>query len=303
VGHEVRDGGVDLVPDARQHRHRAVGDGARDVLAVEPHQVRAPAAAAHEQDAVRSPRREAAQRATHGARSVLALHARVAAKDREADAAVAQRAQDVGVGGGVQRGDQAQHQRYGRQDQRLVAAVRALGVQALQQLAPLAVEPAQRVVRVDVLDDERQLPALRPEVRLDAQAHDEAAGQLETAQPPAGPEQLAHGRGPELQLERRARTLAGLVVHEIEEDVAIRPRLHLHGLAHDPHRLRKAARQRVLHRRHHLRNRQRLRLRRPCRRLRRPPGQRRLLVLAHRGAIVAARRGPPRPARAAQAAC
>ena len=151
VGHRP----VDLVTDAREHRHRGAGDGPGQGLVVEHGQVGGGASAPHQQHGVDRPGAVAegvghlAQGGHDLAGGVGPLGADVEQPHREGQAAAGELGHHVGVGGGAVAGDEGELQGHGRQRAAPVGPQQPLGLEGGEHAVAVGLESTEGELGVD----------------------------------------------------------------------------------------------------------------------------------------------------------
>ncbi len=154
IGREVRDGEVDLVPDARDHGQPAGAYGARDPLVVERPQILERAAAAGEdQHLALGARASRLQRRDQRRRGGRTLHHRRIDEDPYGRETAREDVQDVAQRGSRWRGDHADTPRKARQAAFALERKQTLGRELRFQALELAPQRADARL-LQVLDDE-----------------------------------------------------------------------------------------------------------------------------------------------------
>ena len=244
VGDVVGHAAVHLVPEARQHRVRAGGDGPGHDLGVERGQVRPGTTPAHHQDHVQLAPAERAYGRGHHLRRPLALDAGVAGHDPEAEPAGLQLVGDVVPRRAADARDQPDCERQHRRGQPSLGVVQPGGDQPADQLVALEGQLPQRVPRVDPAHLQAQPAAGGEEVQVAVEPDLHAVGQ---AQPVALQQraELEPDVGEEADRDGGADALVVIGQGEVEVAVALADAL---DLAPHPDALVEAAAQRAVDR-------------------------------------------------------
>ncbi len=234
---EVGDRPIDLVPDAREHRHVHRGDRACDGLSVEDSELVAAAAAAHDDDCVERAPRERRQCAHDRLRRLDALHAAVGDRDVPREAARFELVHEVGVRRALAARHDADAEWHRSEHQAAVSFEQALAREEADEPVAILGKAAQRVGGVDSGHAQVDLAPRFVELDPAPDAHLEAV-----LEPHAVLGEMAlDGFGD--RAEQRDPQRHAFVAHaldEVEVEVARRRAAERVDLAADPHLLGKA---------------------------------------------------------------
>ena len=234
---------VALVADADDDLQRVSGDGEGDVAVVEPREVGARTAAAHDaQDVeVRGVVGEPLQAGEHRRLQLGALHLDRHERHVEAAARFLQVAEEVVPAVGVGAGQHADAQRRQREAELAVAFVQAELQQFAQHLFARQRQLAERERRVDVLRDDLQAAGARVVVELDQGADLDAVAQRQRRLVAfEGGQQAFGGAAEERDLDDGDRAhFAARLLDQLEEAMrAASTLVEVDDLAADPERAR-----------------------------------------------------------------